>query len=58
MRYPRDRIEPFCDDVLGPVVVVSNPAGVANQVAGRSILVCHRLRVPPAQLRDGLRHFE
>jgi 4-amino-4-deoxy-L-arabinose transferase-like glycosyltransferase len=58
VRYPRERIEPFCDDVLGPVVVVSNQAGVANQVAGRPILVCHRLRVPPAQLRDGLRHFE
>ncbi len=58
VRYPRDRIEPYCDDVLGPVVVVSNRAGVPNQVAGAPILVCHRLRVPPAELRDELRHFE
>jgi Dolichyl-phosphate-mannose-protein mannosyltransferase len=58
VRYARDRIEPYCNDVLGPVVVVSNPADVPNQVAGTSILVCHSLRVPPAQLRDELRHFE
>ncbi|MGH9110807.1 MAG: ArnT family glycosyltransferase [Acidimicrobiales bacterium] len=58
VRYRRERIEPYCDDVLGPVVVVSNRAGVSNQIAGAPILVCHRLRVDPAQLRDALRHLE
>ena len=57
VRYPRVTVERYCD-ALGPVAIVSNPWEVPNEVAGAPMLVCHRLRVSPATLRDSLRHYE
>jgi hypothetical protein len=57
VRYPRHVVERYCD-VLGPVAVVSNPWDVPNEVDRAPILVCHHLRVSPAELRAALLHKE
>jgi hypothetical protein len=56
VRYPRATVERYCD-ALGPVAVVSNRWDVPNEVAGAPMFVCHRLRVRPEALREGLLHY-
>jgi hypothetical protein len=40
---------------MGPIAVVGNPAGLANDLFSAPISVCRSMRVTPAELREALR---
>jgi 4-amino-4-deoxy-L-arabinose transferase-like glycosyltransferase len=52
--YGRRELAPYCD-AMGPIAVVGNPAGLANDLFSAPISVCRSMRVTPAELREALR---
>lgn len=57
VRYRTGALAPHCG-AIERVATITNPWDAPNQVAGTPISVCRRLRTPPGELRDALRHFE